>query len=131
MSTKSVAPTKRSFNKSICVDGVEYPIGVTVSLIKDRGNLKGVVGLSYFGFLLNDIRIKEDWQGNTLVVFPSREFTVKATQKVRSANVYIPTNKFKAPVNQVIVACYQELLADVGPMTEILEDDSVAETKAA
>ena len=125
MSTKSVAPTKRSFNKSICVDGVEYPIGVTVSLIKDRGNLKGVVGLSYFGFFLNDIRIKEDWQGNTLVVFPSREFTV------RSANVYIPTNKFKAPVNQVIVACYQELLADVGPMTEILEDDSVAEAKAA
>ena len=59
MSTKSVAPTKRSFNKSICVDGVEYPIGVTVSLIKDRGNLKGVVGLSYFGFFLNDIRIKD------------------------------------------------------------------------
>ena len=91
MAKRPENPNKRSFKRHITVGGVEYPVTVTITLINTKGTLRGVVRLNYFGMLLNDIRIFEDFQGNTIVDFPTREFTAKATKEVKKVNVFFPT----------------------------------------
>ena len=122
MAKRPENPNKRSFKRHIIVGGVEYPVTVTITLINTKGTLRGVVRLNYFGMLLNDIRIFEDFQGNTIIDFPTREFTAKATQEVKKVNVFFPTAQLKTPVNQVIVSCYQEFLADTKPLEKVIND---------
>ena len=122
MAKRPENPNKRSFKRHITVGGVEYPVTVTITLINTKGTLRGVVRLNYFGMLLNDIRIFEDFQGNTIVDFPTREFTAKATKEVKKVNVFFPTAQLKTPLNQVIVSCYQEFLAYTKPLEKVIND---------
>ena len=119
-----------SFVRSINVDGVDYPLRITVFLIKGRRNFKGVVRLDYFGMFLNDIRILEDFQGNTIIVFPTREHTDKETNETREFNVFIPSQKLKGSLNNVILGCYLEALEKDGPIKDLLKKDGIAKEKA-
>lgn len=125
MTKRKENPNKRTFSRTLAVGGVERPVKVTITLINTRGSLRGVVRLNYCGMLLGDIRILEDFQGNTIVDFPTREFVSKATQETRRVNVFIPTAQLKMPLNQLIVSCYQEAVAEIGPMNNLLNDGSI------
>lgn len=118
-----------SFVRTVKMNGVEYPIRVTVYLIKGRRNFKAVVKLDYFGILLNDIRILEDFQGNTIVVFPTREHTDKNTNETREFNVFIPSQKLRGTLNNLIVTCYLEAVEREGPFNDLLRKDSIANPK--
>ncbi len=121
-------PNKRRFIRTLAVGGVERPVTVTITLIDSRGSLRGVVRLNYCGMLLGDIRILEDFQGNTIIDFPSREYTVKATQETRKVSVFIPTAQLKMPLNQLIVSCYQEFLADKNTVNNLISDEAISDT---
>lgn len=126
-SKKSGNGNLHQYDCTITVGDKEMPIEVTINMI-GRRQLKAVVGLSYAGVRLNDIRIFDDLFGNTLVEFPTREFTNKQGE-TKNVAVFYPVGEYKTAINNVILECYKDILQKDGPVFSLLRKDSVVKGK--
>lgn len=126
-SKKSGNGSLYQYDCTITVGDKELPIEVTINMI-GRRQLKAVVGLSYAGVRLNDIRIFDDLFGNTLVEFPTREFTNKQGE-TKNVAVFYPVGEYKTAINNVILECYKDILQKDGPVFSLLRKDSVVKGK--
>ena len=115
------------FNGTITVNQQEVPVGITLTIIPARRNLKAVVAVDYCGLHLNDIRILEDYTGDISVSFPTREFTAKKTGTTRVVSVFYPYGEVKTALHHLILNCYTEALSTDSPLFTLIDKDGTAE----
>lgn len=121
----NIAMIIKNIERALNFDGVLFSDVKTHAFVKNNAG-KGEV--SYAGVRLNDIRIFDDLFGNTLVEFPTREFTNKQGE-TKNVAVFYPVGEYKTAINNVILECYKDILQKDGPVFSLLRKDSVVKGK--